>query len=314
MEHRTSSHIHDAQDDDVWCIDTRGVLTLCVCKETYERLGLVGQKLSFKHQSGERYGTETKRSRIMGCKLYPERRCSWYKESRPEHNTARKRNVGDPNLLPCPTDSLDRWSTQAQIVNPTIHNVTCEISHLENVWVPDPASLPPRPQPEQEEDQEDWDHEVSTLFEWIGMAGLHAQRLQANDRVDPFVAMYEPPTTSRVGNVTHFRWRGLLSPSFVQAVVDTSVTLLKSSQTPTKTFVAITAHGITNSPVVYLPQPRTETSKGKLTAAAPSPPSHLPRKDGEDTWCLVLAPPKEGRNDVKSILYESVGQWDTRWG
>lgn len=35
--------------DDRWCIDLRGVLTLCVTKDTYERLGLVGSKLPFKH-------------------------------------------------------------------------------------------------------------------------------------------------------------------------------------------------------------------------------------------------------------------------
>jgi len=29
---------------------------MCVCKETYEKLGLVGQKMPFKNRSGERYG------------------------------------------------------------------------------------------------------------------------------------------------------------------------------------------------------------------------------------------------------------------
>lgn len=43
-------------DDDVWCIDPRGVLTLCLCKETYEILGLVGKKLPFKG-CPERYGS-----------------------------------------------------------------------------------------------------------------------------------------------------------------------------------------------------------------------------------------------------------------
>ena len=34
--------------DDIWCIDPRGVLTLCVSKSLYERLGLVGRKMPFK--------------------------------------------------------------------------------------------------------------------------------------------------------------------------------------------------------------------------------------------------------------------------
>jgi len=44
-------------DDDVWCIDPRGVLTMCVCKETFEKMGLLGQKMPFRNRSGERYGT-----------------------------------------------------------------------------------------------------------------------------------------------------------------------------------------------------------------------------------------------------------------
>lgn len=44
------------QSRDVWCIDTRGVLTTCVDKETYEKLGVVGRKLSFKRRNDERYG------------------------------------------------------------------------------------------------------------------------------------------------------------------------------------------------------------------------------------------------------------------
>lgn len=48
-------------------------------------------------------------------------------------------------------------------------------------------------------------------------------RLHANDRVDPYVALYEPPTASRVGNVVHLQWKGLLSPDFVQSMIDVIV-------------------------------------------------------------------------------------------
>lgn len=44
-------------NEDKWCIDPRGVLTLCVTKDTYERLGLVGEKLALKGApGGELYG------------------------------------------------------------------------------------------------------------------------------------------------------------------------------------------------------------------------------------------------------------------
>ena len=38
----------NTHEDDIWCIDPRGHLTLSVSKDTYERLGLVGRKLPFK--------------------------------------------------------------------------------------------------------------------------------------------------------------------------------------------------------------------------------------------------------------------------
>ena len=88
---------------------------------------------------------------------------------------------------------------------------------------------------------EDWHDRVSSLFEWVGMAALGSQRyvhilyasltsrhpsthpthsLSATDRCDPYIAVYTPPEPSRVGELTTMRWRGLIPPSFVQALLD----------------------------------------------------------------------------------------------
>jgi len=40
---------------DVWCIDPRGIMTLSVCKQTYEALGLTGSTLPFKGHA-DRHG------------------------------------------------------------------------------------------------------------------------------------------------------------------------------------------------------------------------------------------------------------------
>ena len=43
----------DGQDsEDVWSLDPRGVLTLAVGKQTYETLGLVGERLPWKDTHG----------------------------------------------------------------------------------------------------------------------------------------------------------------------------------------------------------------------------------------------------------------------
>ena len=69
--------------------------------------------------------------------------------------------------------------------------------------------------------------------------------------------------------------------------------------------------GVTDSPVAYL-SPKCIDSGS--TASASNSPAHLPSEDGEDTWSLILTPPEGERKDIKSILYEIVGQWDARWG
>ncbi|KAF7770458.1 hypothetical protein Agabi119p4_6432 [Agaricus bisporus var. burnettii] len=329
------------QSRDVWCIDTRGVLTSCIDKETYEKLALVGQKMTFKHQNDERYviswplhqnaETGPMRSRIRRVLE------SWDTgfvdvggpnvRQGPNTKTSSK---GAWNVIYCSTDidinndALERWTSQVPVADPTTYKVDCEKKFLENVWIPNPSSIPPRPNQNQKDELEDWEHDTSALHEWVGMAGLHAERLFANDRVDPYVALYDPPTTSRVGNIVHLRWTGFLPPEFVQLMIDTTSTYLQERMKPSShsssddMFVAMTVHGITNSPVVYLPSQSSGVKAKKieppLLVDPSKAPAHLPRKDGEDTWCLIVMPPKEKRGGVKCILVESVGQWDARWG
>ncbi|KAI0688071.1 hypothetical protein BC835DRAFT_1308940 [Cytidiella melzeri] len=78
------------------------------------------------------------------------------------------------------------------------------------------------------QDKEDWEEEVSALFEWVGMACLGSERLQANDHPDPYIAVYEPPET-------------LKDSSCVPSCAESST----QSQQP------MTGHAILQSPVTY---------------------------------------------------------------
>ena len=40
-------------EEDKWCVDPRGILTLSITKDTYQRLGLTGEKLPFKGYSDQ---------------------------------------------------------------------------------------------------------------------------------------------------------------------------------------------------------------------------------------------------------------------
>lgn len=166
-------------------------------------------------------------------------------------------------------------------------------------------------------------------------------RLKANDRVDPYVALYQCPSPSYIGTITHLRWIGFISPEFVQSVIEIGMYgffvlymppstycsssllnpfhLLNSASIKTrlnsdtdisgKPFIAITSHAISASPVSYIPQ------SGGASTSPLEGPVHLPRADGEDTWCLVAA--CSGSDEEQTVdwsIVESVGQYDTRWG
>lgn len=52
---------------------------------------------------------------------------------------------------------------------------------------------------------------------------MTTDRLRANDRVDPYVAVYEAPLPASVDDVTHVCWKGLMDSAFVRSVIDTAM-------------------------------------------------------------------------------------------
>jgi len=276
--------------DDVWSLDARGVLTLSVGKETYEQLGVVGNKLPWKpcqdihvisislltteaalalartHQASSHvYGSKTK----AALEAWDRRRGPWDVIV----------SCDDPSKVPT--------------VNETKREVTVQTRKFSHIRIPQRLlSIGPQAKVV---DVEEWEEEASALFEWIGLACLGSQRLQANDSVDPYLAVYDPPLRFRTGDLTCLRWTGLLTPSAVQAIIN-------HASSAASEFVAITAQSATNSPATYISPPQSSVRS--------------PRKDGEDTWCLVLAASEENVSNASRnwTMVENLGPYDTRWG
>jgi ribonuclease P/MRP protein subunit RPP40 len=143
---------------------------------------------------------------------------------------------------------------------------------------------------------------VSWIYRLLRLHGHFLFRLQANDRVDPYIAVYEPPAGSMTGKLTHIRWRGLLPPDFVQSVVCATMCdpaifpFLSRINACTRSpilssqpswFVAITSHPFVGCPVSYIPASHME-------------PGATPRKKSTTEpmggpWCLILASDDEKR-------------------
>lgn len=297
--------------EDLWCIDSRNVLTLSVCKETYEDLGIVGKPLPFKGQSDvhvieiplqikpDGYSVKVRQKQQQSIEQWEKRR----EMSGSIHWDVVSCSNQTPNEAP-DIPFTPSGASQAR-------KVVCEQTNHANIHIPLP-SFKPRPQTSRKgkvhsllEDQEDWDREVMQLFEWVGLVALGSPRIHANDRPDPYVAVYEPPQPSTVGSVSHVAWTGFLAPSFVQSLIQQVSVRLQSSmevdeQTQTPKFAFITVHSVSTSPVSYLSPASKEAS------------NRLPRDDNEDTLCLLLGLGPSGR--VSWTTIECLGQWDTRWG
>ncbi|KAI0333837.1 hypothetical protein GY45DRAFT_1271033 [Cubamyces sp. BRFM 1775] len=269
--------------NDVWCIDHRGYLTLSLGKETYEQVGCVGQPLPWK----EYEDTYVIRTTV--------RRAFTQHEGKELQEAQAVRRL----------DSLmTNWKIYYYFVGEatqpssghTQHSLTATVQKLANAYIPEPRYEALTAQSRDEPDaSNDWEEEVAALFEWVGMAAFGSPRLLAQDRCDPYIAVYAPPEPHRVGDVTAIRWRGIVPSEMVQRILST----IRSSRLPLPNFVAVAGHSIGNAPAAYFPENKTVASL------------RAPRDDAEDTWSLlhVNEPDK-----AWWVLAESVGQWDKRWG
>ncbi|PPQ78681.1 hypothetical protein CVT25_010702 [Psilocybe cyanescens] len=327
---------NEPDEEDMWCIDPRGHLTISVATESYQRLGLLGKKLPFKNQH-DRHVIDIplqKNTQSVANQAKRKKNLENWDERR---ESELGKGAGLWNVVYCANE-------KAEVTTPFQESkqvrVRCKIGEFNYMHVPT-LSLRPRPEglskrkskgqtirEENDDLLEDWDLRVESLFEWIGMACLGAQRLRVNDRVEPYVALYEPPQPSEMQNVTHLQWCGLLSPTFIDRVIHTiSSNLLRGiTSTSTTPFVGITCHALCSSPISYIPY--TTSATGALQKP-PSVPLKLPRKDGEDTWSLIIERSVSNAVDIKMdgdnnsdgdsarlewCLAESLGQWDARWG
>ncbi|KAF9645599.1 hypothetical protein BDM02DRAFT_3101091 [Thelephora ganbajun] len=163
-----------------------------------------------------------------------------------------------------------------------------------NVRIPHAHSSPPSSA--DKEELEDWKTSLDEFQEWLGLACMGSQRLQASDNVDPYIASYYPPEPNTIGTVTHLRWNGLLHPDFTHTLLQTSLDILSVDGSPS--FIGIIVHSNTNTPVGFLNAQKPERAA----------PVRLTRDNGEDTRSVVLT------SDGRWSLTEIIGQWDARWG
>ncbi|KAN0130904.1 Ribonuclease P 40kDa (Rpp40) subunit domain containing protein, partial [Lactarius tabidus] len=302
-----------------------GSIALSACKETFEALGLPGVKLS-SHMAGapEQYLINIS----MSAPTSNVRSHAFILDSFARWDRSREESGEGQWDFAFHTSKPDEGTGPLSASRARLHKVRPTVQHLQNIRVPT-STLSPRPHvhptsarrigrhnlsqgedvtSEIDDALQDWNEKANVYFEWVGMVNIGAQRLQANDRVDPYVAVYSAPTPYTIGDVVHMKWYGLLTPRFVQKIVDTAMYVTHyarhvaaSSSVP---LIGLTIHGSTEVPVLT--------------------PSRMPRSEGEDTVSVILFPRDvdEGKSDKTEndkssgswVMVEAIGKWDTRFG
>ncbi|KAF8497679.1 hypothetical protein JB92DRAFT_2987006 [Gautieria morchelliformis] len=182
---------------DAWCLD-RGILSLSLTQDTYERLGIgvgtrvgsVGCNSRFLVQLDLHDRTSPLAVRARGClQQWDIRRA-----------TEEDQEGWDVLLHPVP----EAPSPEAK------QNVRALLQTTANVFTPQafPAIS-----------SDDVHEDLAEFFEWVGLASLGSQRLLVGDSVNPYAASYEPPLGSSVAKIFHLRWSGFLSPAFVHCIL-----------------------------------------------------------------------------------------------
>ncbi|TFK29625.1 hypothetical protein FA15DRAFT_663776 [Coprinopsis marcescibilis] len=181
---------------DLWCIDPRGVATLCLSKEAYEIIGITGRPLPFKGQSDQHVIQIPLNSADAseGGNAAAEKEAKT-KRSGTKGYAKQKAAIEDWEKRRAARDGLDAWEVVCCSADPTqapeytgfneapkLTKVTCSQQKLLNVHIPIPSFKPrsvlskSKKPTAGDEDTEDWDRDALELFEWAGLAILGSPR------------------------------------------------------------------------------------------------------------------------------------------
>ncbi|KAI0255947.1 ribonuclease P 40kDa subunit-domain-containing protein [Lactifluus subvellereus] len=260
-----------------------GSIILSAGKETFEALGLPGAKFS-SYMSGapEQYlinvslNTPSANVRSHDFILSSFTRWDRSREESGEGQWDFAFHVSTPDQG---TGPLSPSHAQRHEVKPVVRK-------LQNVHIPT-STLPPHPHPtstgrsglrksagvtsetdaDDDDALQDWNEKAGVFIIVEMIVRIEVFQIASNDRVDPYVAVYSAPAPSTIGDMLHTKWNGLLTPEFVQRIVDTAIHVGTSSGV---SLIGLTIHGSTEVPVLT--------------------PHRVPRSEGEDTVSVILTP------------------------
>ncbi|KAI7906683.1 ribonuclease P [Cokeromyces recurvatus] len=198
--------------DDVVVLTSQGELIFSLIKNTFETFGieaLTRTKADIKHDKHIIKIDLKKKCFQVGSKEF--NRLKWCLENTLTRNF---------NMVFCATDALTgttvdiQWPTMVSKISKK--EMKAELETLMDINIPsfEPIAYPLN------EKADDWDNLAMEALEWLGLAHLKANRIKRNDKVDPFVSVYQPPTPSiKSNNGTLVKFKGLIPTTCIQNIM-----------------------------------------------------------------------------------------------
>ncbi|KIJ55290.1 hypothetical protein M422DRAFT_23902 [Sphaerobolus stellatus SS14] len=258
----TALSVGNLSTEEVWCLDTRGILSVSLNNETYEQLGITAgaqtrtRSLSLARKIRHLIQIDLKDNSTLAVRA---------KENLKKWDT-RRAAAGE-----------DGWQVLLSFDFPSPdsvpgkkHAIATRLCSTQDVNVP--SHILPKSDNAQDA--------VAPLFEWLGLACIGSQRILVNDKINQYVANYDPPANSSSGTIHHLQWAGLISPPFIRSVLEQVL----SKNTGLRGVSAVSF----DSPVSYI------ASTGSTM-------------EGENVWSLIASDAVEdsSHNSIHWILVEN---------
>ncbi|KAJ3119150.1 hypothetical protein HK098_005743 [Nowakowskiella sp. JEL0407] len=101
-------------------------------------------------------------------------------------------------------------------------------SILESIWFPDSEVISrivlsiegEEPKKKRKEVSVEVVEDIEQFVEWVGLCCIDSPRIKVNDSIDPYLAVYEPPKPCEKVDLISLTFRGLISNSFLENVIE----------------------------------------------------------------------------------------------
>ncbi|KAI9478799.1 MAG: ribonuclease P [Benjaminiella poitrasii] len=265
--------------DDVVVLTPHGELIFSLIKDTFETFGmeaLTRSKADIKHDKHIVKIDLKKSSFRNGSKEF--NRLKWCLENTLTRNF---------RMVFCATDALTGATVDIEWPTTTLNvikkEMKAELETLTDINIPSFQLI----SHSLNEKVEDWDNAAMDALEWLGLAHLKANRIKRNDKVDPFISVYQTPSpliSSNRGTLVKFT--GFIPTSCIQNILVIIRKMMHSSVTTEWT--SLSCWGYKDSPFTW------------------STMGHYEYLNGENDYTFLMLP-----NNKTAYVYQLYGSHHT---